>query len=45
VTSVLKSGTKTFHASLWEYNRNDAMDAKGYFNAKKSQAELQHVRL
>ncbi len=36
VTSVLKSGTKTFHASLWEYNRNDAMDAKGYFNAKKA---------
>jgi Carboxypeptidase regulatory-like domain len=36
VTSVLKSGTKTFHASLWEYNRNDAMDAKGYFDAKKA---------
>ena len=36
VTSVLKSGTKQFHASAWEYNRNDAMDAKGYFNAKKA---------
>ncbi len=36
VTSVLKSGTKQFHASAWEYNRNDSMDAKGYFNAKKA---------
>jgi len=36
ITSVLKSGTKTFHASAWEYNRNDVFDAKGYFQATKA---------
>jgi hypothetical protein len=36
VTSVVRSGTKKFHASAWEYNRNDALDAKGYFQAKKA---------
>ncbi len=29
---VLKSGTRTFHASAWEFNRNDAYDARNYFN-------------
>ncbi len=32
MTTVLKSGTKSFHASAWEYNRNDALDARNYFN-------------
>ena len=32
MTTVLKSGTKTFHASAWEYNRNNALDARNYFN-------------
>ena len=32
LTTVLKSGTKTFHASGWEYVRNDALDARNYFN-------------
>ena len=32
MTTVLKSGTKTFHASGWEYVRNDALDARNYFN-------------
>ena len=36
VTSVMKSGTKTFHASAWEFNRNDALGAKGYFQNKKA---------
>lgn len=32
MTTVLKSGTKTFHASAWEYVRNNALDARNYFN-------------
>lgn len=36
MTTVLKSGTKTFHASAWEFNRNDALDARNYFNPKPS---------
>ncbi len=38
---VLKSGTKAFHASAWEFNRNDAFDARNYFNpAPQKVAEL-----
>jgi hypothetical protein len=29
---VLKSGSSTLHASAWEFNRNDAFDARGFFN-------------
>src|SRR6267154_1970126 len=32
MTMVLKSGTSTFHASAWEFNRNDAFDSRNYFN-------------
>jgi hypothetical protein len=32
MTMVLKSGTSQFHASAWEFNRNDAFDARGFFN-------------
>jgi len=32
MTLVLKSGTKQFHASAWEFNRNDAFDARTYNN-------------
>jgi hypothetical protein len=32
MTLVLKSGTKQFHASAWEFNRNDAYDARFYTN-------------
>src|SRR5882724_10175720 len=32
MTMVLKSGTSTLHASAWEFNRNDAFDARNYFN-------------
>src|SRR5579862_8199735 len=41
MTMVLKSGTNTLHASAWEFNRNDAFDARNYFNpAPQDVAEL-----
>lgn len=30
ILMVLKSGTQQFHGALWEFNRNDAFDAKNY---------------
>jgi hypothetical protein len=43
ISSVLKSGTKTFHFSLWEFFRNDALDARNYFNfAPTPIAELRY---
>jgi hypothetical protein len=32
MTMVLKSGSSTLHASAWEFLRNDALDARGFFN-------------
>jgi len=32
ITTVVKSGGKQFHASAWEFGRNDALDARNYFN-------------
>jgi hypothetical protein len=32
LSTVIKSGTRTYHASAWEYLRNDAFDARNYFN-------------
>jgi hypothetical protein len=41
MSMVLKSGTKTLHASAWEFNRNNAFDARNYFNpAPQKVAEL-----
>ncbi len=34
MSAVIKSGTKQFHASAWEFLRNDALDAKNYFTGK-----------
>src|SRR5271163_958808 len=31
MTMVLKSGTSQFHASAWEFNRNNYFDAQNYF--------------
>jgi hypothetical protein len=31
MTMVLKSGGSTLHASAWEFDRNDAFDARGFF--------------
>lgn len=42
VLMVLKSGTKQFHGGLWEFDRNDALDAQNYFTkqAHKATPEL-----
>jgi hypothetical protein len=41
MTMVLKSGTSQLHASAWEFNRNDALDARNFFNpAPAKVAEL-----
>ena len=43
VSSAIKSGTKAFHASAWEFFRNDALDARNYFNpAPQPVAELRY---
>jgi hypothetical protein len=34
MSTVLKSGTKTLHAAAWEFLRNDALDARNYFNPR-----------
>ncbi len=31
VSAVTKSGTNKFHGSVWEYIRNDVLDARNYF--------------
>jgi hypothetical protein len=33
VSVVSKSGTNDYHGTLWEFLRNSAMDARGFFNA------------
>jgi Carboxypeptidase regulatory-like domain/TonB-dependent Receptor Plug Domain len=41
MTAVIRSGTTRFHASAWEFLRNDALDARNYFNpAPAKVAEL-----
>jgi hypothetical protein len=41
ITTAVKSGTKQFHGSAWEFFRNDALDARNYFNAPPAKvAEL-----
>ncbi len=41
MTAVIKGGTKRIHASAWEFLRNNALDARNYFNpAPQKVAEL-----
>jgi hypothetical protein len=43
ISTAIKQGTKQFHASAWEYFRNDALNARNYFNpAPASVAELRY---
>ena len=36
VTVITKSGTNAYHGELFEFLRNDLMDARNFFNAKKT---------
>ncbi len=41
LTMAIKSGTKQFHGTAWYFGRNDALDARNYFNpAPNPVAEL-----
>jgi hypothetical protein len=43
ISTVIKSGTKQFHAEAWEFFRNDALDARNYFTrAPQPVAELRY---
>lgn len=37
VNAVVKSGTNQLHGDLWDYWRNDALDAQSYFSAQQNQ--------
>jgi len=36
VSVVTKSGTNQYHGALWEFLRNEQMDARGYFEAART---------
>ena len=40
ISVVSKSGTNNFHGALFEFDRNDAFDAKNYFQGKTSNPKL-----
>ena len=41
ISMVIRSGTKKFHADTWYFGRNDALDARNFFNpAPNKVAEL-----
>jgi Carboxypeptidase regulatory-like domain len=43
ISTVIKSGTKQFHAEAWEFFRNDDLNARNYFNpAPNPVAELRY---
>jgi hypothetical protein len=43
ITEVVKSGTRQYHADAWWFGRNDALDARNYFNpAPAKVAELRY---
>jgi hypothetical protein len=44
VTMELKSGTRAFHGGVWEFIRNDALDADYYFN-KQADVPSPELRL
>ena len=45
MTMVLKSGSSTLHASAWEFLRNDAFDARNFFNPAPERQQVAELRL
>lgn len=43
MSMVLKAGSSTLHASAWEFNRNDAFDARNFFQPAPN--KIQELRL
>lgn len=43
-TMEIKSGSRKFHASAWEYNRNDAFDAYSYLSKQVSNPKKPELR-
>lgn len=41
-TTVLRSGTRQYHASAWEFFRNDDLDSRNYFTLPGQVAELRY---
>ena len=44
ISMAVKSGTRQFHGSAWEYNRNDALDAYSYFLKQTPGAKKAELR-
>jgi hypothetical protein len=44
MTMVLKSGTNQIHASAWEFDRNDAFDARNFFQPAAVEPVKQELR-
>ena len=44
ISMAVKSGTRRFHGSAWEYNRNDALDAYSYFLKQTPGAQKAELR-
>jgi hypothetical protein len=43
ISTVIKSGTKEYHGEAWEFFRNDALNARNYFNpSPQPVAELRY---
>jgi Carboxypeptidase regulatory-like domain/TonB dependent receptor len=40
LNATIKSGTNSFHGAAWEFFRNDALDAKDYFEQDVQKGEL-----
>jgi hypothetical protein len=42
ITMAIKNGTSKFHGEAWEFDRNDALDARNYFDHATKKAELRY---